>query len=316
MFLIFSPFEEAIKGNFVSSSVGDSFGPSWATFWFKVSIQNPFKGLIHFIWDSESEGLIYSTTGSPIQSLTGGNGWDKRHIFELSQNAKGGENFEFFIEMACNGMFGVGQNDLINPPDMSRRFYLRTAEVRVPNLEVWSLLYDFQIISGMARELPADSQRGCDALKAANEIINQWKYDDKNSWKNAATVSQKFFSKKGNESHKVFAIGHCHIDTAWLWPYAETKRKAARSWATQVHLMKKYPKFKFACSQAQQFEWVAALYPKLFEEIKTMVKAGQFIPIGGTWVEMDCNVGLFIFFTQGTLRRIFCQTISFWTIIF
>ena len=36
----------------------------------------------------------------------------------------------------------------------------------------------------------------------------------------------------GPTAHQVYAVGHCHIDTAWLWPYAETKRKIARSWAT------------------------------------------------------------------------------------
>lgn len=25
--------------------------------------------------------------------------------------------------------------------------------------------------------------------------------------------------------YEVMAVGHCHIDTAWLWPYDETKRK-------------------------------------------------------------------------------------------
>ena len=47
-------------------------------------------------------------------------------------------------------------------------------------------------------------------------------------------------------------VGHCHIDTAWLWPYAETRRKVARSWATQLELIDKYPGFKFVASQVWQ----------------------------------------------------------------
>jgi alpha-mannosidase len=42
--------------------------------------------------------------------------------------------------------------------------------------------------------------------------------------------------------------------------------------------------------QAQQFEWVEQLYPTLMERIKKHVKSGKFIPIGGTWIEMDCNI--------------------------
>jgi alpha-mannosidase len=57
--------------------------------------------------------------------------------------------------------------------------------------------------------------------------------------------------------------------------------------------MDRYPEYTFVCSQAQQFDWLLKLYPKLFERIKEKIKKGQFIPIGGTWVEMDCNVRLF-----------------------
>lgn len=38
--------------------------------------------------------------------------------------------------------------------------------------------------------------------------------------------------------------------------------------------------------QAQQFQWVKNWYPSLFSEIKQFVQKGQFIPVGGTWVEM------------------------------
>jgi alpha-mannosidase len=35
----------------------------------------------------------------------------------------------------------------------------------------------------------------------------------------------------------VYGIGHCHIDTCWLWPWDETKRKVARSWSNQVRIL-------------------------------------------------------------------------------
>lgn len=38
--------------------------------------------------------------------------------------------------------------------------------------------------------------------------------------------------------------------------------------------------------QAQQYEWVQQHYPGLFKQIKKFVDKGQFIPVGGTWVEM------------------------------
>lgn len=95
-------------------------------------------------------------------------------------------------------------------------------------------------------------------------------------------------------------------------PFDETKRKVARSWSTQIGLMDTYPEYKFVGSQAQQFEWLKELYPKLFKKIQEKAANEQFVPIGGvsitftginlficftnfiyfykTWVEMDCNI--------------------------
>ncbi|KAJ2228451.1 Glycoside hydrolase, 38 vacuolar alpha mannosidase, partial [Coemansia sp. RSA 475] len=87
-----------------------------------------------------------------------------------------------------------------------------------------------------------------------------------------------------------YAIGNCHIDTAWLWPFAETRRKTARSWSTQLNLMDSFEEYRFTASQAQQFEWLKEDYPSLFKRIQGKAKTGQFVPIGGTWVEMDCNI--------------------------
>ena len=46
-------------------------------------------------------------------------------------------------------------------------------------------------------------------------------------------------------------MGHCHIDTAWLWPFDETIRKCARSWSSVLTLMKDFPQATFVCSQVR-----------------------------------------------------------------
>lgn len=89
---------------------------------------------------------------------------------------------------------------------------------------------------------------------------------------------------------EVTAIGNCHIDTAWLWPYAETRRKVARSWSSQLDLLERYPEYVFAASQAQQMEWLLQDHPELFTRIQAAVKEGRFIPVGGSWVENDTNM--------------------------
>ena len=50
------------------------------------------------------------------------------------------------------------------------------------------------------------------------------------------------------------------------------------------------PDFIFSCSSAQQFAWIKEYYPELFGRIREKVRAGQFVPVGGMWVESDTNM--------------------------
>lgn len=93
-----------------------------------------------------------------------------------------------------------------------------------------------------------------------------------------------------DKENLVYAIGHCHIDTCWLWPWAETKRKIARSWASQCDLIERYPEHRFTCSSAQQYQWLENYYPTLYDRVKSKVKQGRFQPIGGSWIEHDTNM--------------------------
>ena len=90
--------------------------------------------------------------------------------------------------------------------------------------------------------------------------------------------------------HEITAIGHAHIDTAWLWPLEETYRKCVRTFASQLRLMERYPDYRFACSQAQQYAWIRDRAPGLYARIKDAVARGQWLPVGGTWIEPDCNL--------------------------
>ncbi|MCV4600605.1 hypothetical protein OFC63_31760, partial [Escherichia coli] len=78
--------------------------------------------------------------------------------------------------------------------------------------------------------------------------------------------------------------GHAHIDLAWLWPVAETRRKVRRTFATVLHLMERYPELCFNQSSAQAYAWLEADDPELFEEVKKRVREGRWELVGGTWV--------------------------------
>ncbi len=86
------------------------------------------------------------------------------------------------------------------------------------------------------------------------------------------------------------AVGHAHIDTAWLWPIRETRRKCQRTFATVLALMDRYPDFRFVASQAQQYAWVEQDAPDLFRRIAERVAEGRWEPGGGMWIEPDCHI--------------------------
>ncbi|HYO89164.1 MAG TPA: alpha-mannosidase, partial [Candidatus Limnocylindrales bacterium] len=87
----------------------------------------------------------------------------------------------------------------------------------------------------------------------------------------------------------IVAVGHAHIDVAWLWTLDQVVRKSGRTFSTVLMLMEQYPEFKFSQSQPQLYQYIERHYPELFARIKERVAEGRWEPIGGTWVEPDIN---------------------------
>lgn len=299
-------FHEAIgKAEWRDVSIGESFGPSWATHWFKVQVMLPtkwkeYKEPAVFDFDSSDEGFLFSENGTPQVGLSGEH---KRREWEIPSKWYDGEWHTFYIETACNHIQGLGA-----PPPANLQFRLNTADLVVPNAAARALNIDFWIIGDAAREFPADSWQKHRALDVLNRIMNVFDYDNPDeSIAKAREIAQEYIGPNVDSSRvydqssnavgpvnsgssTVYAMGNCHIDTAWLWPFAETRRKIARSWASQLNLIERYPEYKFSASQAVQFSWLLEDYPDLFDRVKQAAKDGGFIPIGGAWVECDTNM--------------------------
>jgi alpha-mannosidase len=285
-------YAEAVQGAFQPVNVGEQFGPAWSTHWVQVDIEIPQEWAgreVHFLWDSHSEGCIWQN-GQPQQGLTGSSsGWDSaavRKEYCLTKAAAGGETIRLYVEVACNGLFGAP------PPFMPSQVGLLTqAEIAAFDRAAWDLFWNFRIIADMAAQLPANTARGAQALFTANAMVNAIRLDDRTTWPAANDLAVKFLAAhNGDGQFNLSAIGHAHIDTAWLWPLAETRRKCIRTFSSVLRYMEDYPDYKFACSQAQQYEWMKESQPELYARIKQKVKEGRFIPAGGSWVEPDCNI--------------------------
>lgn len=89
---------------------------------------------------------------------------------------------------------------------------------------------------------------------------------------------------------RIALTGHAHIDLAWLWPMAETRRKARRTFATVLMLMDRFDDFIFNQSSAQVYAWIEEEDPELFAEVRRRVAEGRWEPIGGSWLEPDGQI--------------------------
>ncbi len=89
---------------------------------------------------------------------------------------------------------------------------------------------------------------------------------------------------------RIALCGHAHIDLAWLWPLHETRRKARRTFWTQIGLMQEHDDFVFNQSSAQAYAWIEENDPELFEQIRRRVSEGRWETVGGAWCECDSNI--------------------------
>ena len=88
----------------------------------------------------------------------------------------------------------------------------------------------------------------------------------------------------------ITAVGHTHIDVAWLWQLKHTREKSARSFSTVLRLMERYPEYIFLQSQPQLYAYIKEDYPEIYEKIKEKIAEGTWEVDGAMWVEADCNI--------------------------
>ncbi|MDR3707507.1 MAG: alpha-mannosidase [Capsulimonadaceae bacterium] len=167
--------------------------------------------------------------------------------------------------------------------------------VRIVNREVEALVYDVRFAFDTANTItePRRKQLLNDAIEAALLAVDLTLPRDR--FLAEVANARKLFAAKiaaiapDPESGSIYAVGHTHIDTAWLWPLKETVRKCGRTFSTALRLMETYPDFHFACSQPQLYQYTKDYYPEVYAQIKKWVAKGQWEATGAMWVEADCN---------------------------
>ncbi|OWR31446.1 alpha-mannosidase [Saccharibacillus sp. O23] len=157
----------------------------------------------------------------------------------------------------------------------------------------YTLLAASETIEVLDPNLPERAQ----LLKAADRslLLIDWHAPGSESFYESLRAARDFLSDAidGMEKHsavEITAVGHTHIDVAWLWRLKHTREKAARSFSTVMRLMELFPEYTFLQTQPQLYDYVKNDYPELYADIKKRAAEGRWETGGAMWLEADCNL--------------------------
>ncbi|WP_425586769.1 alpha-mannosidase, partial [Streptomyces rameus] len=285
--------------------VGARWGAPWGTSWFRVTGTVPaawagktVEAVLDLGFDEnmpgfQCEGLVYRPDGTPVKGLNPRNQWVR-----IGAPVAGGEEVRLHIEAASNPVIldyhpfrptRLGDKDTAG---QEPQYTLARMDLAVLDETVWQLVLDLEVLGELMAELPADSPRRWDILRAVERALDAVDLQDVNGTADRARerLTGVLSAPAVPSAHRISAVGHAHIDSAWLWPLRETVRKVARTTANMTALIEDEPEFVFAMSQAQQWAWVKEHRPEVWARVKKAVAEGRFVPAGGMWVESDTNM--------------------------
>ncbi|MEU6250559.1 glycoside hydrolase family 38 C-terminal domain-containing protein [Glycomyces sp. NPDC047010] len=296
------PVAEGLGAEYAPMSVGDRWGRAWGTTWLRLTGEVPasFAGRrVEIVADLgfdvnmpgfQAEGLVYTPGGEPVRSLNPRAQW-----IPVSPEARGGEAVEFFVEAASNPVLldyhpflPTEEGDVLTSGD-EELYRVRRVDLCVFEQEVFELVHDVEVLHQLAAELPEESARRAKILRALNAALNRVDLQDVPGTAAAGReeLREVLASPAEPSAHKITAVGHAHIDSAWLWPLRETVRKVARTSSSMATLIDEDDEFVYAMSSAQQYAWMKRDRPEVFARVKKAVAEGRFVPVGGMWVESD-----------------------------
>ncbi|MEV4443311.1 glycoside hydrolase family 38 C-terminal domain-containing protein [Streptomyces sp. NPDC049577] len=296
---------EGLAGERTPIEAGAAWGPPWGTSWFTVSGTVPrewagrtVEALLDLGFDEnmpgfQCEGLVYRPDGSPVKGLNPRNQWVR-----IGERVSGGEPVLLHIEASSNPVIldyhpfvptELGDRETA---DAAPRYRLARMDLAVFDRTVWELVQDLEVLGELMTELPVDSPRRWEILRAVERALDTVDLQDVGGTAARARepLAGVLASPAHASAHRISAVGHAHIDSAWLWPLRETVRKVARTTANMTALLEDEPDFVYAMSQAQQFAWIKEHRPEVYARVKKAVAEGRFVPVGGMWVESDTNM--------------------------
>ncbi|MGN8025404.1 alpha-mannosidase [Microbacterium sp. 22242] len=299
------PAAEGLALEYSPFQAGQAWGPAWGTTWFRIRGEVPaawagkqVEALIDLGFDVnmtgfQCEALAYraGAGGSepiPVKSLNPRNQW-------LPVDVAAGGAVEFYLEGASNPVlldyhpFLPTQEGDILTASPEPLYRVRHMDLAVFEPEVFDLSLDLEVLLELQAELPETSPRRMRILQALDDALDVLDLQRivETAADARAELAEVLAAPADASAHRIAAVGHAHIDSAWLWPVRETIRKVARTTSSMTTLLEEQPQFRYGMSSAQQYAWMKEHRPEVWERIKAAVAEGRFLPLGGMWVESD-----------------------------
>ena len=316
----------AFEQTYAPVQLGWRWGPVWSTAWFRLrgSLPRSMAGKrVALRFSSGTEALLWKD-GVPHQGFDPYRDlaflWERAPaaggaaavvkptaVSEASNDAPsaGSVELDLLIEAACNLPLGISTFWWDHAEQQTRwreehPGRLESAELVVVDEAVWRFAQGFDAARKILLTLPESDarahelDRGLRALMARIPVRGAAQASHAMAMHGACSslfpeLAALLMGRGAQTPVVCDAVGHAHIDTAWLWPIAETKRKCTRTFANVLRLQERFPHFHFLCSQAQQYAWVEERSPELFAEISARVAEGRWEAAGAMWIEPDCT---------------------------
>ena len=233
------------------------------------------------------EALLYDVNGQEIQSVTcfaagfgAGLGTPVKRIVPIYDELQQGNRIDFWMDCGANDLFG----------DMHNESRIGELSIGVCHHLIRALAYDVQVLLSVY-DYGADQAFNQEIRKAMDTIVSCGDITEDNAAL-MREVLKPLLERKNTDPHTFTysAMGHAHLDLAWLWPIRESKRKGARTFSTQIKNIERYPEYIFGASQAQLYQWIKDGYPRIYDKVKRLAETPNWDLQGATWVEPDSNL--------------------------
>ena len=292
-----TPFDERLSLTYRPIAPGEVWGRTWQTGWFHFTGKLPRRPEQECVpvvrINTGGEALLFDASGKALTGLTAFCWFADDFVREEYFPPKPPRALDYWCAATANKLAGLDVDyDPALAAEANGSFEARftLAEAGWMRTAVKALILDLKCLLSLAETLPDGDYRRRAFARAFSAADAAYADNPDNAQAARACLAPLLARPANADALTVTAVGHSHLDTAYMWPVRETVQKAARTFATQLALLDACPDYVFGASTPLHYQMVKEHYPELYARIRQAVAAKRWEPQGGMWVEADLNV--------------------------